>query len=80
MPQCKTFTSGLDFIERNHNEDLWFLQIEAFDPHEPFYTQNEYKNYILITTMVKIWIGPIMERTNMERPLPDMSAMNTPHL
>ena len=43
MPQCKTFTSGLDFIERNHNEDLWFLQIEAFDPHEPFYTQNEYK-------------------------------------
>lgn len=53
MPQCKTFTSGLDFIERNHNEDLWFLQIEAFDPHEPFYTQNEYKNYILITTMVK---------------------------
>ena len=30
--------------------------------------------------MVKIWIGPIMERTNMERPLPDMSAMNTPHL
>ena len=35
------------------------------------------KNYILITTMVKIWIGPIMERTNMERPLPDMSAMNT---
>ena len=24
-------------------EDNWFLQIEAFDPHEPFYTQKEYK-------------------------------------
>ncbi|MEI3182338.1 MAG: sulfatase [Lachnospiraceae bacterium] len=43
MPQYKTFESGLDFIERNHTEDQWFLQIEAFDPHEPFYTQNEYK-------------------------------------
>lgn len=43
MPQYKTFESGLDFIERNYTEDQWFLQIEAFDPHEPFYTQNEYK-------------------------------------
>ena len=43
MPQRKTFESGLDFIERNVDEDNWFLQIEAFDPHEPFYTQNEYK-------------------------------------
>ncbi len=80
MPQCKTFTNGLDFIERNHNDDLWFLQIEAFDPHEPFYTQNEYKKLYPDNYHRKNWIGPIMERTNMERPLPDMSAMNTPHL
>ena len=45
-----------------------------------FIPRMKIKNNILITSMVKIWIGPIMERTNMERPLPDMSAMNTPHL
>lgn len=44
MPQAKVFASGLDFISRNANEDGWFLQIEAFDPHEPFYTQQSYKD------------------------------------
>lgn len=44
MPQTRTFACGLDFIERNHEYDNWFLQIEAFDPHEPFYSQKEYKN------------------------------------
>ncbi len=44
MPQARTFANGLDFIERNCGEDNWFLQIEAFDPHEPFYSQQEYKN------------------------------------
>lgn len=36
--QAVTFASGLEFINRNHNEDNWFLQIETFDPHEPFYS------------------------------------------
>lgn len=36
--QAVTFASGLEFINRNHKEDNWFLQIETFDPHEPFYT------------------------------------------
>ena len=43
MPQYKTFEQGLAFIERNFNEDNWFVQIETFDPHEPFYTQEHYK-------------------------------------
>ena len=36
--QSITFREGLAFIERNHGKDDWFLQIETFDPHEPFYT------------------------------------------
>lgn len=44
MPQAKTFELGLDFMDTNMNEDNWFLQIETFDPHEPFFTQQEYKN------------------------------------
>ncbi|MEG2404947.1 MAG: sulfatase, partial [Oscillospiraceae bacterium] len=44
MPQKRTFDNGIDFINRSLNDDQWFLQIEAFDPHEPFYTQQSYKD------------------------------------
>ncbi|MEG1477122.1 MAG: sulfatase, partial [Oscillospiraceae bacterium] len=44
MPQKRTFENGIDFINRSLNDDQWFLQIEAFDPHEPFYTQQSYKD------------------------------------
>ncbi len=43
MPQAVTFGAGLQFIENHHDSDNWFLQIETFDPHEPFFTQPEYK-------------------------------------
>lgn len=44
MPMAITFREGLDFLDRNGREDNWFLQIECFDPHEPFYTQQRYKD------------------------------------
>ncbi|MBN1563846.1 MAG: sulfatase [Anaerolineae bacterium] len=44
QPQYKTFELGLEFIRTNHEEDNWFLQIESFDPHEPFFTQQKYKD------------------------------------
>ena len=43
MPQAVTFANGLEFIDKHHDHDSWFLQIETFDPHEPFFTQPEYK-------------------------------------
>jgi arylsulfatase A-like enzyme len=43
QPQHKTFSLGLDFIERNRDADRWYLQIETFDPHEPFFTQAEFQ-------------------------------------
>ena len=42
-PQAKTFAQGVEFLERNHDVDNWYLQIETFDPHEPF---DAPKNYI----------------------------------
>lgn len=46
------------FIERNHNDDLWFLQIEAFDPHEPFIPRmNIWKIAYPDNYHGKIWIG-----------------------
>lgn len=43
MPQLKTMENGLGFINRNHDQDRWFLQIELFDPHEPFFTPQRFK-------------------------------------
>ena len=41
MPMHKTFTAGLEFIEKNHTSDSWFLQIETFDPHEPYFIPDD---------------------------------------
>lgn len=43
QPQAKTFTSGIEFIHKNHDSDRWFLQLETFDPHEPFFSKEKYK-------------------------------------
>jgi len=43
MPQSQTFKAGVDFIDRNHDEDRWFLQIECFDPHEPFVSDRRWR-------------------------------------
>lgn len=42
-PQTKTFDAGLRFIDQNQADDSWFLQIECFDPHEPFTTDPKWK-------------------------------------
>ncbi len=41
--QVQTFQLGLEFIERNKERDNWFLQIETFDPHEPFFSCERFK-------------------------------------
>jgi hypothetical protein len=43
-PQAQTFAEGLEFLENNHAEDNWYLQIETFDPHEPFFTLKQWKD------------------------------------
>ena len=44
QPQTLTFDAGLEFIRVNSAADKWFVQIETFDPHEPFFTQQSYKD------------------------------------
>jgi arylsulfatase A-like enzyme len=44
MPQAVTFAKGLEFIEKNREQDNWFLQIETFDPHEPFFASQRFKD------------------------------------
>jgi len=42
--QTKTFDLGCEFIRTNHAEDNWFLQIETFDPHEPYFVPQRFKD------------------------------------
>ena len=39
----QTFDLGIEFMETNQDKDNWFLQIEAFDPHEPFFSPERYR-------------------------------------
>ncbi|EGE2517568.1 sulfatase [Shigella dysenteriae] len=53
FPQTKVFDAGCTFIHKNHAEDNWLLQVETFDPHEPFHTTEEY-----LSLYEDNWDGP----------------------
>lgn len=42
-PHVKTFEAGMEFLEHNYKQDNWFLQLEYFDPHEPYFVPEKYK-------------------------------------
>ena len=44
-PLAQTFAKGLAFIEANHQQEGWFLQLEAFDPHEPFFAAPRFEGF-----------------------------------
>lgn len=54
--QARTFDAGMDFIERNAADDNWFLQLECFDPHEPFFVPDEYR--AAYEAHYAAWTGP----------------------
>jgi arylsulfatase A-like enzyme len=41
--QTRTMDAGLHFLQTNVQADRWLLQIELFDPHEPFFSHQAYK-------------------------------------
>ena len=44
QPLSQVFQLGLEFLEKNKDQDNWFLHWECFDPHEPFFTQKKYQD------------------------------------
>lgn len=42
-PTVKCFDQAIRFINQNKNAASWFLQLEAFDPHEPFMAPERFK-------------------------------------
>ncbi|PZQ50733.1 MAG: sulfatase [Rhodovulum sulfidophilum] len=43
FPSVQVFGRALDFLETNRDADNWFLQVETFDPHEPFYAPERFR-------------------------------------
>jgi len=41
--QARTFALGMDFMRRNAREDNWFLHLETFDPHEPYFSPERFR-------------------------------------
>lgn len=42
-PHVKTFQAGMEFLKDNVSNDNWYLHIEYFDPHEPYFVPDRYK-------------------------------------
>jgi arylsulfatase A-like enzyme len=56
FPSVQCFAHGFDFLDANREADDWFLQIETFDPHEPFFAPERFKEPFRTG-----WNGPIRD-------------------
>jgi arylsulfatase A-like enzyme len=52
----RTIAAAIDWLDVNRDADNWFLQVELFDPHEPFYCTDEYRELYGDT-----WDGPLFD-------------------
>ena len=55
LPGPRCYESALNFLDTNSKEDNWFLQLECFDPHEPFDAPDRFKKDFKTG-----WNGPIL--------------------
>jgi arylsulfatase A-like enzyme len=43
LPLAGCMQSTFNFLDDNHDKDNWFLHLECFDPHEPFWVPERFK-------------------------------------
>lgn len=56
FPSVQCFAHGFDFLDRNRDANNWLLQIETFDPHEPFHAPARFKQQFDTG-----WQGPVRD-------------------
>ena len=64
FPTAKCFNRAFSFLDLNHAADDWFLQIECFDPHEPFTAPTRFKDAYASGYSGKILDWPIYEKVS----------------
>ena len=56
FPSVQVFDAGLAFLRENARAEDWFVQIETFDPHEPFHAPASFKE-----PFDTGWKGPVRD-------------------
>ncbi len=56
FPSVSCFNKGFEFLDVNRATDNWLLQIETFDPHEPFFAPERFRDQFKTD-----WQGPIRD-------------------
>lgn len=64
FPTAKCFASAFEFLELNAEADNWFMQLECFDPHEPFVAPDRFRQAYQSGYNGKILDWPMYERAS----------------
>ncbi len=56
FPSVQVVSAGLDFLKQHGQSDNWLVQIETFDPHEPFHAPERFKE-----AFDTGWEGPVLD-------------------
>ncbi|MGX6979178.1 sulfatase [Vagococcus elongatus] len=62
LPLDKVFSLTFDFLEKNKRSEDWFLQIECFDPHEPYFDNEENCSYYQDGLRIPLFDWPNYDR------------------
>lgn len=62
FPTAKCFASAFEFLDINAEADDWFLQLECFDPHEPFVAPERFREAYQSGYEGKILDWPLYEK------------------
>ncbi len=70
FPQSQCVELGLEFLEKNKEAENWYLQVECFDPHEPFFVPDRFKDMVDLDLKNETHDWPGYESTrSMDNPL-----------
>jgi arylsulfatase A-like enzyme len=58
----RTFAAGFEFLDQNRHADNWLLQLEMFDPHEPFHAPQRFRDLF-----PSGYEGPVLEWPRYQR-------------
>nr|WP_321442527.1 sulfatase [uncultured Cohaesibacter sp.] len=75
FPTPQVFASAFEFLDLNKEADEFFLQIECFDPHEPFCAPERFRKEHATTPQGKVLDWPAYEKiSNDEGEINDVRA------
>lgn len=70
FPCVRCFEGAFEFLDLNRGADDWFLQIECFDPHEPFHAPARFR-----ADYPTGYQGPILDWPRYQRVAEDAAAI-----